>query len=624
MSLTTFGQNKATSKANDVPAETSKIPLRKNIQDKIYIYDKLNFGNGYNSVTQDEYLGVMNYQNIDESAEIIANATGNTGSINFQEITNSYQLKKSLNITTKIDLNVKFGGFSSKNSYKKNILEKTEFNKFNRVAIVTARYENNPYVLLNPSIKKKWIKLAKRNPDLFMKTCGDMFVSKIYTGGEINAVFNFKSTNQSAYKKVEEFFSSSNKYFGNKLSVSQSRVKETFSKIGNTNKKIDVYSSGGANPIELSDFESFLGSIESFKADVSGKGSPTILYVELTPYENLPGFPSSMNFDKIRVNQRGFIETANYAYSKLKQSISNAGYIKENPKEFSEQDLIDAIVTDSLSLELLYNLDDLILKCNNDFNKCRENSLNDYKNIVIFSREIKYPNLKETKRLNPELEKWIAVFETSNDHPNFLFRIEGKFEGTNLITRKPEEKFPLYRKVHEQDLGYIGWNRYVRRYTNPFYEIRYKDISTGRIVRNFTWSGTPLKVRPNSIIEVRLVNYPSNYFYHYGRGRYRPSKPRGSRAPWYDSNTIANINGDENLAPLAILAPINQNLEDIKKYRKEVYNSRNKVLTNLYVPITNESYKLEYDIQFDSEEKEIVSEGDYIIYQNKDEKSKDN
>lgn len=91
--------------------------------DKILSYDKLNFGNGYNSTTSQEFFGVINYKNTENSTEILSNALGNTGFIDVHNVENKYELKKTLDISTSVDLNLKIKGLSSDNSFKSKIIK---------------------------------------------------------------------------------------------------------------------------------------------------------------------------------------------------------------------------------------------------------------------------------------------------------------------------------------------------------------------------------------------------------------------------------------------------------------------------------------------------------------------
>ena len=81
---------------NDSLAEdTSKLKgLYKAAPSSKIVYDKLSFGNGYNSVTGKEHFGVMNYENATKSTEVIAGALGNSGIVTMEIVEDRESLKK--------------------------------------------------------------------------------------------------------------------------------------------------------------------------------------------------------------------------------------------------------------------------------------------------------------------------------------------------------------------------------------------------------------------------------------------------------------------------------------------------------------------------------------------------
>ena len=53
-----------------------------------------------------------------------------------------------------------------------------------------------------------------------MRTCGDMFVSRIYTGGELYMLFSLNSRDTNEKQKNDAFFESTNNYLGANFNVS--------------------------------------------------------------------------------------------------------------------------------------------------------------------------------------------------------------------------------------------------------------------------------------------------------------------------------------------------------------------------------------------------------------------
>ena len=286
------------------------------------VYEKLNFGNGYNSSTGQEYFGVFDFDGIVKGAEISAGARGNTGQITVERVSTQEDLKESLDISAKAELDFTLGDWSSQNELKVNVLNETAFNSFSDHVLIKADYVNEPLVLIQPKVKPALIELAKNDPETFMRTCGDMFVSRIYTGGELFALYTMHTRNTREKEKVDVFFKTTNQYLGVKVNgeIDVNQVKTQQKSTESMNTTI-VSRGGGPTPRDL-DAGFFLEYASQFKEDVSADKRAVILYVEMSPYESITDFPD-IDFSKIRVVQRRVLEDAGHLLAMVQEAKGN-------------------------------------------------------------------------------------------------------------------------------------------------------------------------------------------------------------------------------------------------------------------------------------------------------------
>lgn len=534
----------------------------------IVVYDKLNFGNGYNSVTGREYFGVLNYEGAEASTEVMGRAVGNTGVVTMDILTSKETLKEALDLTVKVELDIKLFGVSSDNNFKADIYSETEFNDFQQNALLKAEYINEPKVLINPEVKEKWIQLAKEDPDEFMRTCGDMFVSRMYTGGNMYALFSLHSRDSYEKEQNSYFFNSVNSYMGNKLDVevTSTQLNEQMSSVENIST--EIFTAGGGNTPTKSALADFIEYANKFKTQVSADSMPIILFVELSPYESIAGFPK-INFDKIRVGQKSFLDRCLEHYDKVARSIENAEFVKESKKYFEPSDIRYA---DSIFNELpdqITEVRSLIARCESDFNDCNFQELEVFEDFEIYEPQIDFQKLPG--------KAFPLPVEPSNDFTEVIsntgangkiLTIEGQLESrltnNDVAVACKDVQFKSGRVIKHR-LDHMPILNIYEYWELPYYMVRYVNPKNKVELRTFRWEGTPLKTEKNVGVEVKLVNNSAKLQWQFNGQSWKASerwidigidvekKLKYTRTPRFGKIRACN---DE--APIAIISDLTQ------------------------------------------------------------------
>ncbi|WP_405206555.1 hypothetical protein [Aquimarina sp. LLG6339-5] len=483
------------------------------------VYEKLNFGNGYNSSTGQEYFGVFDFDGIVKGAEISAGARGNTGQITVDRVSTQEDLKESLDISAKAELDFTLGNWSSQNELKVNVLNETEFSSFSDHLLIKAEYVNEPLVLIQPKIKPALIELAKNDPEAFIRTCGDMFVSRIYTGGELFTLYTMHTRNTREKEKVDVFFKTTNQYLGVKVNgeINVEKVKEKQESTESINTTI-ISRGGGPTPRDLN-IDSFLEYAAEFKEDVSADKRAVILYVEMSPYESIAGFPD-IDFSQIRVVQRKVLEDAGHLLALAKEAKGNIKFVRNNSDLFSEEDIIQCDIEEELASDYESLLRRIIRDCREDPNSCYIDDLSIFADYEGFKPDIELPEWDgETTPLPLATDQgWTTVFSnTQNDA--LILSIQGDMEiRRNDKTTELDCRQPTY-KTDKRFISYYNKNdtfwkllfagaHYVpvyEEYTYPYYQVQYVSKETNKIIQTVNYNG-PLKPINDVEIRIRLVN----------------------------------------------------------------------------------------------------------------------
>jgi len=497
------------------------------------VYDKLHFGNGYNSTTGQEHFGIIEYENVATNTEVVGGAMGNSGSVSMEILEDKESLKKSLNVNAKVDLNLKLYGVTSNNTAKVDLYKETSFDSFSQNALLKAEYINEPLVILNATVKEQWIELAKKNPDEFLRTCGDMFVSKIYTGGSVYTLFSMQSRDQHQKEQNEYFFESMNSYLGNQFNVQAktTALEESSSSVKNTNTI--VVTEGGGNTPESAELVDFIKYANEFKTQVTTDSRPVVLFVELSPFESIAGFPKTVDFNKIRVGQKEFLESATDYYDDIDHSLETAEFVKENTAYFDPVDLEEADSVLVTYTQLISEARLLINRCRSDFNDCDmalvANAVEDF---IVYDPDIDFPSFigdEKALPIEPSTE-FVDLFPTTGDGTEeMMISIDGRVEARIGSNSQPKCLDVSYHEDRNNSVYKAmkinkSWWRTdyvdaVELYYRPYYQFRYVDPdNNNNVLRTFRWNGTPFKAEPNVKVQVRLLNPASKLQWRYDYG----------------------------------------------------------------------------------------------------------
>lgn len=540
-----------TSNQQKFPNGKLKINLDKNIvhstTDPIIVYDKLTFGSGFNSATHKEHFSVVDYNNVDSNTEIIANATGNTGRTTITTCESKEELRNSLDITKSVTAKFNYAGAKASYTNKEHLLNETAVTRYNKIAIVKAEYVNEPRVIINPSIDKQLLELAKKDPVQFMHTCGDMFVSKIYTGGALYGVFDLKARNSSEKESNQSFIEVTGEYLGNSVRASTdvTKVREKFNET-KQNKTIIITEGGAMVTPSDGTLESFLKFTGNFKKEVSTKdGAPVVLYVQLEPYENIAGFPK-IDFSPIRVHQRSFLEKAQKCEDALQTSIDNANYVLNNSFLFSKNDSIAADTVNTNYQILQTSLYEIVQKVKSNFELVEhfQDELAQLDSITLFNPKIKFDNSPSSITFDlTRSTEWYPLAPPLNKKGEI--KIKGSLESQiisnqNLI----HPVYPNWKYVYATT--YMFGIKIYKRYSQPYYQIRQTDVD-GVVIYNGPWNNKPIELKDNVRLDIKMVIPKTRYYFKDG-SKYKEvsekirKKLRLSTDPIYKNTHIISKN----------------------------------------------------------------------------------
>lgn len=539
------------------------------------VYDKLNFGNGYNSTTGKTFYGVMEFAGSEQDIELMAGARGNRGEVTMEILESKEDLKKSLNITAQAELDLMIYGVSSKNSLKLKTVQETEFSDFSQHAVIKARYVNEPLVLINPRVKQELIDLAKADPETFMRTCGDMFVSRIYTGGELYSVFSLSSQDSNEKTQNELFFKSANTYLTTSFTASID-AKTVDEKIKNTkNIKTSIITEGGGRTPDGLELSDFLKYAADFKEQVGSDQRAVILYVELSPYENIAGFPK-LDFSKIRVVQKQFLDLASNLVTSLTEDRNTADFVQQHTELFSEEDVNQSEEVIRIYPQSKNLLARLIADCRADPDYCNRKDLEVFADYESYNPEIDFPEWQGEQTplpLNPDAG-WVTVSENTQD--GRILSINGDFELRRDTSDSPDCRAPVYHQEiipfgqqMTQEAGFWFWQNAQYRdvflkFWYPYYEVRYISLETGAVVRSFNYSG-PVTVEDNKKVQLRLHNPDAQIVYKSG-SKYVPIGIKAEKQLKYNRTPRMTVveNCNAALKLTAIIAPKDAKPTDLK------------------------------------------------------------
>lgn len=502
---------------------------------RIIVPEKLSFGNGYNSVTLEEYFNVINYESFEKSAELLALSKGNTGSIEIHSIENKVELKKILDVSEKVDLGLKFDGFSLDGNTKTTVYKESKFSRFEKKVVIKASYRNEPYLLLKPSMNSEILEFAKTNPKDFPSKYGDMFVSKIYTGGTQYAFLNSNYSNHWEQNITDKITDGNATIFDQNLVGNKTKKTILETSVINNLRQAYVFTEGGTNPKELK-LENFVDNALSFKENVGTDQKPVVLFVELAPYESLPNFPQDIDFSPIRIRQKEFIERAIEDYEIVEEAANNARFVIEEKRKFDDKDFEKANELLKKHSDTHQEIITELGKCRGDFKNCELSKLpnidfyKNYRPIKDFSNNIEVE--REIKINEIPINQYIPIEKnTENEPEKYIFYLSGKIMALSSESKdertcyKPvKEEFRETMSTRYQEVKWewggkkSHWHQKYLFYHRPYFKVRLTSNSDKNNYLEFDWNGKPfsLKGLNNYNLSIMLVNPEMRITYHDG------------------------------------------------------------------------------------------------------------
>lgn len=518
-------------------------------EDNYIVLENLRFGSGYNSSTLRETYGVLEYQGSESEYERSVNTIGNTGIVEVYEIFDSEELRKTLKISTNAALDFNYKGFDSKNKYNKTVYRETRMNSFSTKIALKAEYVNDPIYILNPKMKKEAIAMAEKNGNEFMKEYGDMFVSRIYTGGEFLGLLDVQNTTTTDSTFIKEFISSANSYFSNNLSFNRTKEESQWKELKANELNSKFISRGGTLPKDLKP-ETLRNFAKTFKASVEANQKPVVLFVELSGYENLPGFPK-IDFSHIRIDQRNYLNEAQLLIESVNENLNNIDFVLNHKQYFNPKVYED--ITESINYyeEYLDRINSGVRRCRSDFNDCNESNLPDLNELETFTPNMDYSYFFfNGARLQSAMENdvngnvkqynnWDTIIKITNpliEIGENAVVIDGHLK--SKWSHKPNEPSECRSAIYNAERYYSGKKKKVyykygirKRdnpaiygyFSKPFYEIRLESTLNNEKLRQYSYDGKPIIFEKDQRILVRLVNKNIEHKYNWKGGVYTAS-----------------------------------------------------------------------------------------------------
>jgi len=236
----------------------------------------------------------------------IAEDKGQTKYMTITEVSDSYEMMQSMNISAAAS--VKIVGYQV--SGKANFAKNTKINSFSSNFVLNASVDNGvrytaplaeggaPVVRnaddaqITPDsgdirLTKQALRLARQNTlDAFLETCGDSFVAALYGGASLTAVLTMQNTSREQQEKTSTEFTGSG--WGAKVKVAAGTNKE--GKENNSSLSMRLFQTGGRKDAIPASKADFLAKLEELP--VQAAESPAIYRVSLLPYTALPNWPA--------------------------------------------------------------------------------------------------------------------------------------------------------------------------------------------------------------------------------------------------------------------------------------------------------------------------------------------
>ncbi len=275
----------------------------------------------------------------------IAEDKGQTKYMTISEVSDSYELMQSMNISAAASIKTVAYKASGKASFAKN----TKINSFSSNFVLNASVDNGVRyaapiaedgrgVVRNADdvqvvpdagsirLTKQALRLAQR-PDLegFLDACGDSFVAALYGGANLTAVLTVASTSRSEQATTSASFTGSG--WGAKVKVAASGDEEGKGK--NDNLSMRFFQTGGRRDSIPASKEDFVAKLDDLSTQAAE--SPAIYRVSLLPYTALANWPA--RDIEISTDEQDQLSRYWGAYTAIYEDIQ---YILDDPDRFQQ------------------------------------------------------------------------------------------------------------------------------------------------------------------------------------------------------------------------------------------------------------------------------------------------
>ncbi len=462
--------------------------------------DGLYAGQGFNSIVGKKMDGIIVDTPLVPILYNTAEGFGQTVYLNVKLINSYEELRQSLSVD--IAASLQMGAFKGSSEMK--MLNDHSFNSFSTFLLMNLQVQN-PSVGIKPQnykLTEKALKLIN-NPDNFIRSFGNQFVSSIETGGSLYVLFEYKSTDSKEKNELSLKLSAQVKQLFGRASLN-AEIKNTLEHIEWSNSlSVTFAGTGVCGRLPALNKDSLIDYMRDFPDMVSPKKCPSITGYSFSSNSILAEIPNKDMFDTF-IRQKHFIEDCSFKNDSLTTVLGNIKYAQKYPDEFENPELPKLQNLESETVRQQRQLQRLVEDCSENINLCKA-TLND---IIVPKLDLKW------KAGNPKNQP--MFFDKQIDSLEFFastlidsvtlsgyktFELRGQFgvlkpvsSNESSYTYNDENNFAI-----EQNWGGLGLEKY------QMYFLIY-DSRTNSLVDKIPYTNSPVKVeRKNSYVKLQLV-----------------------------------------------------------------------------------------------------------------------
>ena len=297
--------------------------------------DVLYAGQGYNSNTGQRMDAIV----VDTPlVTVLHSLTENYGQEVYLslKLVNSYEeLRTSLSVD--VSASLEMGAFKGSSEVK--MLNDQSFNSFSTFLLMNLQVIN-PTLGLNPQnykLTQKAVNLLN-NPDNFVRSFGNQFVSSLETGGSLYILFEYKSSSASEKKALTVKLSAQVKQLFGRAKL-DAEIKNTFEKIEWSNSlNVTFAGTGVCGKLPALDKDSLVEYMRNFPDMVIPIKCPSVTGVSKTANSVLAEITNKDMFN-VFINERHFLQDCVYKNDSLATLFGNIKYVENYPDEFDNIDI---------------------------------------------------------------------------------------------------------------------------------------------------------------------------------------------------------------------------------------------------------------------------------------------